>query len=269
MDFLLEYKFSIQLSLDGKKTSHNHNRYNYEGIGSFDTVYKNMIKYKKQLQSSDFLISMVVTPETIKEMYNNINFIYKSGLRNIMVTICLDYNWTDNDIKEYEFQIEKCSGLYKKSYDNGDPLHLSLFDMIIETTMRNGDKNDCGACKGELGISSTGNIFPCSVFVNDGKSDKTHIIGTLQNGIDIKKILNYLSPSTLDYTPCKTCVLQKRCYNKCYASNYRIFRDIRKGVEKYCWINKKIIFESDMILDYFIKTRNNSFYNQYKKILEG
>jgi radical SAM protein with 4Fe4S-binding SPASM domain len=223
----------------------------------------------KQLQSNASSISMVVTPETIKEMYNNINFIYKSGMRDISVSICLDYNWTNSDIKEYESQIEKCSDLYKKSYDNADPLHLSLFDMIIEITMKNENKYDCGACKNEIGISSTGNIFPCSVFINNGKADKTHIIGTLQNGIDLKKIMIYLDPSILDSTACKTCVLLKRCYNKCYASNYRIFGDIRKGVEKYCWINKKIIFESDSILDYFIKTKNKSFYEQYKNILGG
>lgn len=128
MDFLADNKFQIQISLDGNASSHNHNRVYHDGSGSFDTVYNNIIKYKNQLRSCDTAISMVVTPETVKDMYHNINFIYESGLTKITASMCLDYDWSNDAIKEYDAQIDRCAELYKKSYDTGNVLHTSLFD---------------------------------------------------------------------------------------------------------------------------------------------
>jgi uncharacterized protein len=265
MAFILSNHFQIQISLDGNALSHNHNRIYYDGRGSFDTVYNNITKYQKQLEACDTTISMVVTPESIKSMYHNINFIYESGLTKITPSMCLDYDWSDDPIKEYEAQVDQCAELYKKSYDIGNVLHCSLFDGLIATTIQGLSKPDCSACKDVISVIPNGDLFACGVFMN--KTDKNSIIGSIYSGVNLDKIHQYLNPDTLDISSCENCQFLKRCHNKCYAHNYRITGDIRKGAERYCWINRKLIMTSDKILDYFLKSNNSSFFNQYKNIL--
>jgi uncharacterized protein len=266
MTFLAENAYAVQISLDGDNVSHNHHRMYHDGSGSFNTVYNNIIKYKKQLEICNTSISIVVTPETIKNMYSNINFMYKTGLRNITVSLCLDYDWMDSAIQEYEAQIDKCAELYKKSYDSGNVLRLSLFDRVIEMTIRNFKGRSCGICKDEIGIAVNGDVYACSLFFNN-HNDKTHVVGTIYNGVDIEKTKAYLNSSLLDLSSCEGCLLSNRCHNECYANNYRIYGDIKKGAERYCWINKKVIMTSDILLDYLIKTRNKILFSQYKDIL--
>jgi uncharacterized protein len=265
MLFLVNNKFQIQISLDGSAPSHNHNRTFYDGSGSFDTAYNNILKYKSQLQACDTAISMVVTPETVKDMCHNINFIYESGLTKITPSMCLDYNWPDDAIREYETQVEQCAELYKKSYDTGNVLRLSLFDGLIETTIQGLSKPDCGACKDVVSVIPNGDLFPCGVFMD--RIDKNSVIGSVYSGVSLDKTARYLNPNTVDISSCENCQFLNRCQNKCFAHNYRITGDIRKGAERYCWVNKKLIMASDDILDYLLKSNNPSFLKQYKNIL--
>jgi uncharacterized protein len=268
ISFLYENDFSIQISIDGNIKSHNKNRIDYCGFGTFDTVYNNIIKFKDKLQKMDTQFSMVIIPETINDMYENVKFLSMLELGGINGAICLDYDWSDSNIKDYELQIDKCGELYKRYYDNGKEMHFSLFDMIINSTVNKFNKYNCGVCKDDIAIVPNGDILPCGVFIDWTKTDKNNIIGSIYSGISFEVIEKYIKNDVIDLSCCDGCTLINRCNNKCLAHNYRHFKDIGTGAQRFCFLMKKRIIEADNILDYFLKTKNETFLKQYH-LLEG
>jgi uncharacterized protein len=263
ISFLCENDFSIQISIDGNVKTHDKNRIDYYGVGTYNIVYNNIIKFRDKLQKMDTQFSMVVIPETISDMYRNIEFLASLGFNGINASMCLDYDWSDSSIKDYELQIDKCGELYKKYYDNGKEIHFSLFDTIISSSIHKFNKYGCGICKNNIAIVPNGDILPCGLFIDWTKTDKSNIIGSIYNGVTFDKIEKYIKDDVLDLSCCEGCVLIDRCNNKCLAHNYRHFKDISKGAGRFCWLIKKRIIKVDNILDYFLKTKNETFLKQY------
>lgn len=85
--------------------------------------------------------------------------------------------------------------------------------------------------------------------------------------IDLNIIKKYLNQyNKIHNNTCKNCLLFKRCQNDCIALNNRVNNDLLIPDEVSCFLNQIAIKESDRILDYFLKTKNECFYKNYPKL---
>jgi uncharacterized protein len=269
LDYLISKKFSIQLSIDGKKDTHDKFRMDHEGLGSFDKVFYNISLLKRKYPNYEkVLYSMVFTPGSVAHLYENIKFLIENHLYEIILAYNAYDNWNDDSINIYKQQIEKIAALYKELYDKGQRVYIKLLTSQMEWLLSGKGKADCGACQDVIGVLPDGDVIACGAFIHSG-SYSEYKIGSIYSGINIKSIEKFFHKDAVDISECGDCELLPRCHNKCFAINLQTTGSIRSFPVSMCSINRFAIMEADKILDYFLSTNNQTFYNQYKTFLGG
>lgn len=267
IDLINKYNIRIQISLDGQKRSHDLNRIFYNGEGSFDLVLEKLKELRSKCPDSIITVACVVTPDTVQNFSQNLQFMVENGFYDIATTTCSDYEWAENDYEEYKKQITTIGDFYIKCIEENNYFSFTPFRYKIENTLRGLKKGGCDAIRGQLAILPDGNILPCGVFIGS-RNEKDFYIGDIEKGLDKIKVdafLNYLTQ--IDYSACKQCSLFERCKNDCLAINNRINNDMLKCDVVTCNINQIEIFEVDRILKYFIKNKSEYFYKYFKQYL--
>jgi uncharacterized protein len=269
LDFLIAHNFSIQLSIDGRKATHDAFRRDYEGTGSFDKVFSNITLLKKKYPDyTSVIYSMVFTPVSVSNLYDNIKYLIDNGLYNIISSFNAYDTWDARSIDIYRQQIEKIGSLYRRMYDQGQPVFIKLLTPQIEWLLSGIGKADCGACQDIIGIIQNGDVLACGAFLNSRSYDK-YKIGSIYTEFDFKNIERFFSRDAIDISMCSDCVLLPRCHNKCFALNLQTSGDIHTIPASMCAINRFSILEADKILEYLVSSNNPVFYNQYKAFLGG
>lgn len=266
IELIKRYNIFLQISLDGIKKVHDLNRCFYSGDGSFEIVISKLKEIQKKCGNDSFQIASVVTPQTVIKFADNFNFFLDNGFNNITSVGCSDYKWSEQDYIEYEKQLHLIGNRYIESFEKNINVNFSIFNKNIENMLDGIQKRKCDAIAGEIAILPDGNILPCGGFVGC-KNEEKFYIGNIFDGIDLNIIKKYLNQyNKIHNNTCKNCLLFKRCQNDCIALNNRVNNDLLIPDEVSCFLNQIAIKESDRILDYFLKTKNECFYKNYPKL---
>ncbi|MHB9294082.1 radical SAM protein [Hollandina sp. SP2] len=267
LDFLVQNNFFIQLSIDGKKNTHDAFRKDYNGMGSFDTVFANIHLLKRKYPDfKPVFYSMVFTPKSVAQLYENIQFLVENDMCEIIACFNVYETWDEQAIDIYRDQLEKIGGLYREMYDQGKRVHIKLLTQSIEDLLTGRGKPDCGACQDIIGIVPNGDVIACGVFIGCNSYDE-YKIGTIYRGIDNKIVERFFHHDAYDLSRCGDCQLLPRCHNKCFAINLKVTGNIKMFPISICSINKYAILEADKIVDYLYSSKNKTFYDEYKNIL--
>jgi uncharacterized protein len=269
LDYLVCNNFLIQLSIDGKKDTHDKFRVDNEGCGSFDKVFNNIGLLKKKYPDyKKVFYSMVFMPGSVAQLYENIKFLIDNKLYEIIPSYDACSDWDDKSIDEYKKQLKDIGALYREMYDKGQSVYIKLFTPQMEWLLSGISKPDCGACQDVIGIVPNGDIIACGAFINSSLYDE-YRIGSIYTGIDSKSIDGFFRRDAIDMSKCGDCELLSRCHNKCFAINLQTMGNMQTIPASLCSINKFAIIEADKILDYLISTNNSTFFEQYKVFLGG
>jgi uncharacterized protein len=109
ISFLQKYKdqIIIEVSLDGRKESHNINRPQKNDIqlDSYTMITKNFpLLNKSGLYAR---VSMVVSPHTTKELLDNFEHLLDLGFNKIWLMLACGVLWEQSDIDEFEKQLRR------------------------------------------------------------------------------------------------------------------------------------------------------------------
>lgn len=259
IDLINDNDIFLQISLDGIKDCHDENRIFHDNRGSFDIVYSQLKRLQEKCDRTCFNIASVITPNTVKHLYNNTLFFLENGFTNIALIPCSDYTWEDNEYKEFQQQMKMIGKLFIKRMESNTPFDFSLISQHIKNALSGFSKPHCDAILGEITILPNGEILPCSGFVGC-KNEKEFHIGSIYEGIDEMKLETFLNKhKLLNNRQCEKCVLFDRCQNDCLALNNRINNNILIPDDTSCNINSILIKEVDNILAHFISTDNKLF----------
>lgn len=269
INIINDNKIKIQISLDGRKISHDLNRQYYNGEGSFDAVFEKAILLKKKYWESFFSVSLVFTPETVYDLADNIKFLLENEFYEISFSPCLDFEWKENDIKEFDKQMKQIGKIYIDYMMNEKEIYLSQLSDAFDIILNNFQKSHCGACTDMITILPNGNILPCGGFV--GCTNENEIsVGNISNDLDYEKINFYVFQKKLKANDqdCNLCVLNSRCHHICFAVNNRIMHDRLKICPIICRLNQLSIIEADYVFDYLVKNNNKTFKRMYHGYFE-
>lgn len=183
IDFLAENNFFVQISIDGKKGTHDANRVDYNSNGSFDAVFSNLQLFMQKYPNYYNLVcSMVYTPETVKKLYEGIEFLVNNGIYRVYASYDATTAWTKENSLEFKQQVEKVGDLYRRIYDRGHELEISFLTHQIDNFMGGFGKRSCGACRDVVGILPNGDVFACGSFLNT-EGYEEYKIGSIYDGI--------------------------------------------------------------------------------------
>ncbi len=216
--FLVDNRFDVSISIDGKEQTHNLNRLHKDGSGSFTDTYNGLTIAKKYLYNN-IRIRMTVTPETLPLLYDNVTYFVNMGLRPIWVLDTL-YDWTDELLDEYFIQYKNIL----KAYAN-----TAKYQYMFMSASRK-KSSQCNGGKNSFHITPEGDIYPCIYAVGL----TSYKIGNVRTGYNISNISQYIGNSELS-PHCITCRNQDNCSAKrCKLLNMIINNNPYQPVKALC-----------------------------------
>lgn len=185
---------------------------------------------------------MTVTPETVGDYSECVDFLFAIGFRYIVVSLHYKGKWTDEHMERLREQYIKLSRWYEQKTLSEEKFYLSPFEKKLAAHIK-GDEALCTQCHlglRQVSIAPDGLIYPCVQFVQDGVSNRTHAIGDVWNGIDVKRQQELYVLSREEHAECLHCAARSRCEHRCACLNWQTTRSI-SGVSP-------VLCESERIL---------------------
>lgn len=227
---LSKYVSDVQISIDGLKKTHDHQR----GVeGTFDRA----IQGCKYLIDNGVHVSLntVITKNNMKEISDIIELSLNLNVDAYRVTrfIPMGRGMEHRDLllspKEFKTVFEY---LLKKRKELKGKLNiipdesLGFYGVSVDGLKWEG----CLAAKTEMGVDHMGRAFPC-VFLNHeefvGGNLITDTVDKIWHSMNFDKIRK------LENQECKDCKFFGYCKGGCIASSYNIYNSFRK--DPYCW----------------------------------
>lgn len=203
---------SLSLSLDGQESTHNLNRRDKYGQGSFNKVMKGL----KMLMDNncDFSVRLTITPDTIKYLENNVEWLIRLGVKDIRISLDFFECW-DNLYEQVQMSYEKLIKIY---LDNRPIIKIDLFEGKIVNFLIDGRIFFCNAGYNKFVIGTEGELYPCSYVVGNDE----FIFGTLKDGVYTNKREVVMDKYyDFNYKNCDNCEIAYFCQcTKCGFMNY-------------------------------------------------
>ena len=181
--FMKENHFTVRLSFDGNKETHDLNRVAKDGVSCYDKIFENIMKIKDS--GLNFSVRMTVTENTIPHMFENIYYLHEHGLDNIGMIMDVYLKISDDLKIEFEKQVGQILQYYLDEAASGRIFNIDQFDGKMFNMLC--DFGNCfGMCDAGIGnfkIFPNGQIYPCGFLTSNEK----YCIGNIKEGVDIRK----------------------------------------------------------------------------------
>lgn len=210
-------RFTLGLSLDGNKYSHDRNRSNSFDMIDLDFFLKSYPKTP---------VKMTISPYTIEMLSSDILFIAKKGF-SLTANLAYGCNWGDDKLKRiYAKELLILSNFY---LDNPHlkPAHNLLqrkttgFGLSVYENKTMAPKKSCGTGQQMCCYDMKGNKYPCQMFM-PSSSGKLKYDSCIINDEDIQYSQE-----------CKECPIFSLCSN-CYGFNFTQYGDLMQRYNDMC-----------------------------------
>ena len=247
IEFMKAHNFTIRLSFDGNKATHDLNRVSKDGCSCYEKILENIMKVKNSGVNSS--VRMTVTENTIPHMFKNIRFLHEKGLDNICMIMDVYLKINKKLETEFRKQVKVITNYYLDEAEAGRIFTIDQFDGKLFNMLCNFGNHFCmcDAGIGNLKIFPNGQIYPCGFLTNDEKFS----IGNIWDGVDIRKAkLIALS----NFEKCKDCKIRDFCHGmKCGYMNFVNTGKINIPSDAEC-IFEHIFYEAMvLIVEYYLK----------------
>lgn len=235
-DFFIKNDFDLKLSLDGTAIVHDENRKYYDGTGSYKRISDNLhfIRTIEEATGRHVHAAQVISANTCRELKHSLEHLYDLGFSIVESSINLYEDWTKENLDVLFSVIRESFLFYKDLKEKGESFHWKFVEARLRLFS---EKSDClYACK--AGISSClvtvdGAIYPCT------EVDDAVRIGDVINGLDVRKIREFVNIKTTENKECLKCEEYEHCPAcQCIMLNYDIYGDFYKPSDAECELTK-------------------------------
>ena len=233
-------KLNYLLSIDGDEKTHDKHRVFKNGQGSFKDVFPKIGLIKKYQPWTG--ARLTYTPDTVEDLYNNIDFLFRNGIHQFIFGPCLELEWDSRALTIYEEQLRLISDYYLDKITKKLPIRMTLFEGENKDTDLDcsGGLWGCWAGRNHVVITYTGDIYPCSKFIGLESYDCEEFkLGNIFEGLTnlpAREQLYNLKGS--NYKVCQGCAVIDTCTGGCPADNYSQNRDLYIPCNSSCSITK-------------------------------
>lgn len=266
IDFLFSYKIDLQVSIDGDKESHDTNRKYKNGKSSFLNLLRNIERIKNR--DNNFLqsCSIVVSTNTVRDLFKNVLFLYDLGFTKINCTYTAWEYWKSDFINIFSNQIELIKEFYIEEIERKSQFDFSLFSNSINSFLHPIEYGFASISSQDIGILPNGDIVSNSLILAS-KNWKRFIVGDLENGLNQKKMDKYCEIERDIPYGCTQCSFNLRCRSRLLISNSGSRILDSPYIETGCAISKIVTKVSDDIIEHFAKTmKENEFLTLIKEL---
>lgn len=250
IDWLVDKKFNLKLSIDGDRKVTNLGR----GTNAFSDVYEKILsnwKYviKYQEKSGKYAqVTNVITKDNYMFYYESFkHLIDEFNAKAIYTVFDICSEWREDQLIYIENQIERAYLLFKERLKD-NPFYWHFITEVKNSVKVKRRFYSCGSGIIYLYVKSNGDFYACA---NAIQSKST--LGNINTGYDQKAIAFLKNLSGIDNADCISCAqydccIAKGCIYKSLAEN----GSIHKPSKVLCWQQK-----------FYVK-----FYQEHKEFIE-
>ena len=256
--YLRQNNVNVLLSMDGSKESHDLNRKHYDGSGSWDTIFHNIQSFIGELP-----VRMTFSKTTVEKLFENLVALYELGFASVAFYPASGDEWNEHDFYVFDREIIKFVEYIYNHYCGGRAIHSHWIDKSISRHI-SGVMDSCNPGVTQFSVLPNGELFPCN---HTNFSSKDLQIGSLEKGLDEKKVFWLLEQSKITDEECQDCCLKDRC-NYCYINMYEETGELWKIPDWYCRMNQTVIMYADQLASRLYSKRNPAFMKKFYYIEE-
>lgn len=251
IEFMKENNFTIRLSFDGNKVTHDLNRVAKDGCSCYEKILENIMKVNNSGLNSS--VRMTVTENTIPYMAENISFLHEHGLDNICMIMDVYLKISKKLEDEFKKQVKLITQYYLEEAEAGRTFMVDQFDGKMFNMLCNFGNHFCMCDAGisNFKIFPNGQIYPCGFLTNDEK----YKIGNIWEGVDIRKA-KIIALSNFDKTDpkCRDCKIRDFCHGmKCGYMNFVNTGKINVPSDAECIFEHTFYEAMVQIIEYYLK----------------
>lgn len=187
LDFLIEHRVGVSLSLDGDEKAQSTRRLRGGG-SSFPIVLDKLELLRSRLGKRMPGVRMTVAPDNVADMAHNVAFLLGQGLRHFNIAAVLEAEWSDDECALYESEQRRLVDHWVAALRSGTPWHATVWNKTLaRREMRRNGMNDgtpgvfCGAGARSLAVDIYGDIFPCHRYTFYDKLERGQALGNVVN----------------------------------------------------------------------------------------
>lgn len=224
IEWILNHKVHIYLSIDGLKDQNDKNRIFKSGQGTFDVIIdrlKLLLKKASEEYVEKYLTILVtVTKDNIRQVEQLVLFLKSLGIKNISLNAAFNCalsgensfnDWTLLSKNQVDIFINDVIDLRDRMLSSN--LHIGGMWGYIPNRLKNGGFSFCQAVGYEIGISPDGDLFSCPCTFNDKKLSVGKLLG------DSFKFNDYFEKwshrKVINTERCKDCSISGICRGGC------------------------------------------------------
>lgn len=226
--FLKENIKHLTVSFDGNQLSHDLNRIDANGRGTYDLVKLNGLRLLN-VYGDTLRIRMTYDTTTVMNLSDNIIHLIEMGFSIIVAQPDIfDRNWSDEKVEILEHEILKLKrARFKKS------VYINLLDKVLLK-----EKGECCIGKDGENIYPDGSIYACTMAAGNNEFK----IGNIEDGVDKKKVDFIKEHSLKCMSSCTGCSFARYCdCERCRIVNRIVSGNYYSPVGIQCALNNIMI----------------------------
>ena len=190
IDFLVDNRFSLVVSLDGIKESHDSSRVYKGNKGTWDSIMKILPNAIGKFRSHNLPITsmMVVNKDTYKYLSKNYEFLISLGFKDVNILWCWEEKFTDEELDDILASL-KDTFIVKRL-----PLWLDARRTLLSDRYNYQNSSYCQTPQTSVTINCKGNIYFCHRLVPKMSSlEFNDNFGDIYNGYTNTEYLKFMS----------------------------------------------------------------------------
>ncbi len=212
-------KIRVLASIDGLSGSHDSNRVDKNGHGTFTRVLKAINILKKHQQWVGGKITVV--PENAGSLYDDVKGLYDLGINQFVIGHATGVLWSDEAFEAYSASIKKIHAWYVEGQRKD--LKINYFD-----NQRKAPFFGCRAGNNSIAISAKGDIFGCSKLMPLDADDSAARLGSVEYGLTHLHNRFEMVDCTVLKKECEKAALAQTYLGGCFATNHFSTGDMYK-----------------------------------------
>lgn len=266
LDFFKAEDIQLCISIDGPAGTHDLNRIQRSGAGSFTLVEKGLRMAMDSLDSVQ--VNAVYGPETIDSLPQTVAFFTDMRVPFIHLNPNIRSTWPE-ELQPRLSQI--CMDIaehYIQCYQRGQEIAVNLIDSKLMLFLKDGygAEDKCGMGETEWGFAPSGNIYPCERFIGED-DDLSMCIGNIHTGFDTSRRCVVLAKKGNRNEECARCGLSKYCMNWCGCTNHFMTGRSDMASSMLCALERATINAAKHVLTTLSQSDNELFTDHLMRYL--
>jgi uncharacterized protein len=258
VQFLVEHRFFVGLSIDGAREAHEATRPLRGGRSSFDAVVRGLTLL---IDGGAWLETIsVVDPANVRWLGASVRFLAERGVSRIALNPSFGAEWSDENLEAWERGYREAAALYVERTLAGRPVYINAVEDHLVTRIKDGYQAEdrCRFGDGSVAVAPSGNLYPCERMVEEDR-DGALRIGDVFRGLDGGRRMVLGAQCGPVNEECRECAVKSRCSSFCACANRAETGELGVAGGVQCWHSQMALRIADEAGTMLWRARNRCF----------